>query len=578
MAEQTIRTHAMALHGTAKYPANFKHFDYVNPQAPKGGKLTLGQQGSYDSLNPFIAKGTSASHLSLIYDTLTYHSSEEAFTQYGLVAETMEYPKDRSWVIFHLRPEATFHDGTAITADDVVFTFNTLMEKGNPFYQSYYAGVEQVLALDKQRVKFSFKDGTNNELPLIVGQLPVLPKHFWQQRDFAASSLEIPLGSGPYKIKSFDAGKSISYERVDDYWGKDLNVNKGSYNFDQIQIDYYKDAVVLLEALKAGQYDFRYENASKQWATGYQGKALAQGKLIKEEISHKIPRGMQAFFFNLRRPFFQDIRVRQAINLAFNFEWSNQNLFYNAYTRTESYFSNSELAASGLPSEQELAILQPYREQLPASVFDQAYQAPISDGDKYNRKNLLKAQALLQQAGWQIKDNRLYNSAGEHLSFEILLVQPSFERIVNPFIASLKKLGISAHIRMVEISQYINRMRDFDYDMMVGTLGQSLSPGNEQIEYWHSSRADVKASRNILGIKNSVIDELIDLVIAAPNRESLINRTRALDRVLLHHHYVIPQFHISSHRIAYWNKFGKPDRSPIYDSSYQTSLLTWWAK
>ncbi|WP_339668037.1 extracellular solute-binding protein [Dasania marina] len=577
-APSIIKSHAIAMHGSAKYPARFSHFEYVSAKALKGGELRLGLQGSFDSLNPFIAKGNSAAHLGLIYDSLTVSAMDEPFTRYGLLAESMEYPADRSWIIFNLQPKATFHDGVAITADDVVFTFNTLMEKGNPFYQSLYADVESVVALNSKRVRFTFKNTVNHELALIVGELAILPKHYWQDKDFASSSLETPLGSGPYRLDKINPGRSLSYKRVKDYWGKELAVNVGLYNFDRIAIDYYKDANVLLEGLKAQQYDFRLENSSKQWATGYASDALASGELIQEEITHQLPRGMQGFLMNLRRPLFQDIRVRQALNLAFNFEWSNSNLFYNAYTRSQSYFANSELAATGLPSPQELAILAPYRSQLPSSVFNQIYQAPVSGGDKYNRDNLIKATHLLKQAGWRIVDNQLVDSNNQPFAFEITLVQPSFERIVNPYIQSLKKLGINAHIQHSEISQYINRLRDFDYDMIVSGFGQSLSPGNEQKEYWHSSTADTPASRNLMGVKNPVIDQLVDLVISAPDRASLVTRTRALDRVLLHHHYLIPQFYIASHRIAYWNKFNRPATSAKYDYNYQNSLMTWWLK
>ncbi|MCR8921779.1 extracellular solute-binding protein [Dasania sp. GY-MA-18] len=577
--QQTIiHSHAIAMHGEAKYPSGFSRFDYSSSLAVKGGELRLGQQGGYDSLNPFIAKGNSAAYLGLIYDTLTVSSKDEAFTQYGLLAESMEYPEDRSWIIFNLHPHATFHDGVAVTADDVVFTFNTLMEKGNPFYQSLYGDVESVVALSNKRVRFNFKNKLNQELALIVGQLAILPKHYWQDKDFASSSLEPPLGSGPYKLDSIDPGRSISYQRVSDYWGKDLAVNAGHYNFDRIIIDYYKDGNVLLEGLKAKQYDFRVEYSSKQWATGYTGEALTKRELIQEEIPHQLPKGMQAFLMNLRKPLFQDMRVRQALGLAFNFEWSNKNLFYNAYTRSQSYFSNSELAATGLPSAAELAILTPYKDQLPSSVFNQPYKAPVSDGDKYNRKNLIRAMHLLKEAGWRVVDNQLVDSNNQPFSFEITLVQPSFERIVNPYIKALKKLGITAHIRHSEVSQYINRLRNFDYDMIVGGFGQSLSPGNEQKEYWHSSTADTPASRNLIGIKNPVIDDLVDLVINAPDRASLVTRTRALDRVLLHNHYVIPQYYIASHRIAYWNKFQRPAISAKYDYGYQNSILTWWLK
>jgi len=577
-AEPSTTSHAIAMHGEPKYQQGFKHFEYTSLSALKGGTLKQGLQGTFDSLNPFIAKGSGGDQISLIYDTLTTRSGDEAFTQYGLIAESIEIPDDRSWVIYHLRKEARFHDGEPIQADDVIYTFNLLIEKGNPLYRSYYGDVETVTAIDNHTVKFSFKPGiVNRELALIVGELVVLPKHFWEQRDFSKSTLELPLGSGPYKITSANAGRSLVYERVEDYWAKDLPVNVGLYNFDRIQLDYYKDAVVLLEALKSGQYDFRVENYSKQWATGYSGTAIDQGLLIKQKIDHENPTGMQAFTMNLRNPLFQDIKVRMALTYAFDFEWSNKNLFFDAYTRTDSFFSNSELASSGVLQGRELEILSPYKKQLPASVFDQAFTLPNSNGDGYNRQNLRKAMKLLKEAGWAVTNNQLVNKeTGQAFTFELIIVQPSFERVVNPFKQTLKKLGIDVTVKHVEISQYINRMRTFDYDMVVGSIGASLSPGNEQIEFWHSSAADRQASRNLSGVKNPVVDELIALIINAPDREELIVRTRALDRVLLNNYYVIPQWHIGSHRLAYWDKFGQPEVSPKYDPNYQLGLLSWW--
>lgn len=573
----TTTSHAIAMHGAIKYPADFERFDYTSAEAIKGGSLKKGLQGNFDSLNPFISKGTPGDEIGMIYDTLTVASADEAFTQYGLIAEKIETPADRSWVIFHLRKNARFHDGQAITAEDVVFTFNLLMNQGRPFYKAYYGDVSSVKALDAHRVKFSFKAGTNQELALIVGQLPVLPKHYWSKHDFAESSLDIPLGSGPYKIISADAGRSIVFQRVEDYWGKDLPVNRGMYNFDQIRLDYYKDAVVLLEALKAGQYDFRRENVSKQWATSYNSPALEHGLIKKQLIRHENPTGMQCFLINLRKAKFQDIRVRMALNYAFDFEWANKNLFYGLYHRTQSFFSNSELASSGLPTGRELEILLPYKDQLPASVFNETFTLPASDGSGHNRRNLRKAAQLLKAAGWVVKDNQLVNAqTGEPFTIEMIIISPSMERIVNPYAKALQKLGINMTVKNVEISQYVNRMRAYDYEMVTGGIGQSLSPGNEQMEFWHSSSADIAGSRNYSGVKNPVVDALVALVISAPNREELVHRTRALDRVLLHNHYVVPQFHSKEHRIAYWDKFGQPAVAPKYDPLYDIGLLTWW--
>jgi len=570
-------THALAMHGEPKYSAGFKYFDYVNPKASKGGKLKLGAQGTFDSFNPFIAKGTPAGRVSLIYDTLTVQSGDEAFTRYGLLAKRIEIPEDRSWVIYHLRKNAYFHDGHPVTAEDVVFSFNILREKGSPIFQSYYQQVESVTALSNDKVKFTFNGDINRELALIVGGFAILPAHYWENREFSESSLDIPLGSGPYRISKVNPGRSLTFSRVKNYWAKNLPVNKGLYNFDEIQLDYYKDAVVLLEALKAGQYDVRVENSSKQWATGYTGTAIDLGLLKREEIAHENPTGMQCFLINLRNPLFKDLRVRKALSYAFDYEWANKNLFYNAYTRTKSFFSNSELASNSLPTQAEIDILKPYAEQLPKEVFTTPFHLPISDADGYNRKNLRQSVKLLRGAGWHVENNQLINNeTGQAFRFEILLVQPGFERIVNPYVKALKKLGIIVNVRHVEVSQYINRLRSFDFDMIVSSIGQSLSPGNEQIEFWHSSKADIQGSRNLMGLADPVIDSLVEAIVAAPDREELILQTKALDRVLLHNYYVIPQWHIGSHRLAYWDKFGRPTITPKYDPDFSLGLYTWW--
>ena len=570
-------SHAIAMHGAVKYPADFKGFDYTSDKALKGGTLRKGLQDNFDSLNGFISKGTPGDKLGLIYDALTVPSADEAFSQYGLLAEKIELPDDRSWVIYHLRKNAKFHDGEPVKASDVVFTFNLLIEQGSPLYRAYYNGVEKVEALSSHKVKFRFKDGVNRKLPLTVGQLAILPEHYWRTRDFSASSLEPPLGSGPYQIIAADAGRTIVFERVKDYWGENLAVNRGINNFDTIQIDYYKDGVVVLEALKANRYDFRNENISKQWATSYDSPAIRQGLLKKAVIEHNNPTGMQCFLINQRLGKFQDPRVRQALNLAFDYEWSNKNLFYGLYQRNNSFFTNSELASSGLPKGRELEILQSLRGNIPESVFTTPYTNPTTDGSGNNRNNLRKAAKLLKQAGWVVKDNQLvYPETGEVFTIEMIITSPAFERIVNPYAKNLKRLGINMTVKLVEISQYINRMRKFDYEMVTHVISQSLSPGNEQLDLWHSSFADREGSRNYLGIKNKAIDKLVDLVITSPDREELVLRTRALDRVLLHNHLVVPQFHSGAHRIAYWDKFGKPEQAPKYDPRYKIGLMTWW--
>lgn len=574
---KTVVSHAIAMHGEPKYAADFKHFEYASPNALKGGSLKEHAIGTFDSLNPFITKGTPASNIALIYDTLTTASMDEPFTQYGLVAERIEYPEDRSWVIYHLNPKARFHDGKKITADDVVFSFNTLTTKGAPLYGYYYADIKEAKALDNQRVKFSFKSTTNKELALIIGQLPVLPAHYWKDKAFDQSSLDTPLGSGPYKVKRVDAGRSIVFERVPDYWGKDLPVNRGHYNFDEIIIDYYRDDTVAIEALKAGQLDFRYERIAKSWFTNYDIPAAKEGLLKKQTIRDYSPRGMQAFIMNLRRAPFDNIKFREALNYAFDYEWTNRNLFYDSYTRTDSYFFNSDLASSGLPEGRELDILAPHKKDLPASVFTTPYKNPVTDGSGNNRANLRKAQQLLSEAGYKIADGKLIDPKTQKpVVIEYLERDPSFERVLNPYVQNLKRLGIEMNVRVVDISQFINRVQGHDFDMTSLTIGQSQSPGNEQRDYWSSSAADTPGSSNYMGIKNPAIDALIELVINAPNREELIVRTRALDRALLHHHYMVPHWNLIEHRLVYWDKFGQPEIAPAFDRTFSTGILTWW--
>ena len=570
-----VHSYGIAMHGKLKYPQNFTHFDYVNPQAPKGGTLKLAEQGTFDSLNDFIAKGNAA-NIGLIYDSLMISSGDEAFSQYGLVAKSVRYGIDRSWIEYQLRSDARFHDGKKITADDIKFSFELIVEKGHPSYKTQYSDVKSVSVITPERIRFEFKNGNNKELVLLTGQLPILPKHATNSKTFAKTSLNIPLGSGPYKISRIDAGKSLRFERVDNYWAKDLPVNIGRYNFNNIQYDYYRDSTVMLEALKAGEYDVRRENVSRLWATAYTGKAIDEGRLITENIRHSNPQGMQGFAINNRKTKFQDVRVRKALNLAFDFEWTNSSLFYNAYIRTNSYFSNSELAAIDLPSPAELLLLEPLKQHLPPEVFTTAFQNPKTKGNGNNRRQLRQAKKLLLDAGWKVRDGVLKNAQGLAFNFEILIYDTAFERIINPYIKNLAKLGITASIRKVEISQFIHRMRQFDFDLLVSSFGQSLSPGTEQIQYWHSTQADVPASRNLMGIKSIAIDQLIHHVVTAGSREALITASKALDRALLHSYYMVPQWYIDSHRIAYWNKFGRPAIAPKYDATFNGNLMTWW--
>ncbi|MFT5447199.1 MAG: microcin C transport system substrate-binding protein [Gammaproteobacteria bacterium] len=566
-------THGHAMHGAPKYAADFTHFDYVNPQAPKGGSIRQAATGTFDSLNPFILKGVSAAGIGQVFQTLTSDSSDEAFSQYGDVAISIEAAEDNTWVAYQLHPQARWHDGKPITADDVVFSFNTLKTKGHPFYRSYFGSVERVEKLGERHIKFHFSSADNAELRMIMGQLPVLPKHYYESREFNKTTLDPPLGSGPYRVVELDAGRSITYERVKDWWGKDLPVNRGRYNIDRIRYDYYRDGTIALEAFKSGEYDFRVENNSKLWATSYQGPPFKRGDIVTELIAHERPTGMQAFIFNSRRAPFNDIKVRQALAYAFDFEWTNKNLFYGQYTRSTSYFSNSELASSGLPSAREMEILQPFRDQLPPELFTSTYQPPSSDIKGGMRTNLRRALSIFKQAGYEVRDKQLVNTAsGEPLSFEILLVQPAFERVVLPFRSNLERLGVSVKVRTVDSAQYQKRMDKFDFDMVINGFGQSLSPGNEQRDFWGSANADVDGSRNFIGIKSKAVDALIEKVISAPDREELVQRTRALDRALLWGHYVIPNWHIQSYRVAYWNKFSRPAVSPKYALGFDT----WW--
>ncbi len=575
-SSRIIRAHAIAMHDEPRYGPGFRRFDYTSPDAIKGGQLRLYAMGTYDSLNPYIAKGTPADELGLIYDSLTVASADEPYTQYGLLAKSMEYPEDRSWIIFQIDPKARWHDGEPVTAADVVFSFNLLIEQGNPFYSFYYSDVENVEAVDRLRVRFRFKPNSSREMVMIAGQLPVLPKHFWESRDFSRSSLEVPLGSGPYRIVSTDPGRSIRYEHVDNYWAAEQPTRKGLFNFRTVSVDYYRDEDVALEAFKAGEYDFRYERVSKLWATAYDIPAVRNGTMVREEIPHSNPAGMQAFALNLRNPLLQDRQLRMAMELAFDFEWTNRNLFYGAYKRSASYFSNSFLASSGLPSEEELKLLEPYREQLPPEVFTEPYQPPVSSGNDNNRSNLRKAKHLLDSAGYYVEKDQLYTPDGKPVQFEFMLYDPSFKRITNPFVKNLARLGIQTKVRVVDASQYINRQRSFDYDIMTLVIQQSLNPGFEQRDYWDSRSASVAGSRNFMGIANPVVDALVAKVISAHSQAELVTATHALDRVLLHMHYVIPHWHIDRHRIAYWNKFSRPRVSPSYDYRYETGLMTWW--
>jgi len=566
-------TSGMSLYGDFKYQPGFTHFDYANPDAPKGGTMRMSAIGTFDTLNPFVIKGVPAGGIGQVFDTLMTRGGDEAATDYPLIAESADLAADRASVLYTLNKAAKFHDGTPITPDDVVWSFETLRDKGAPQYRFYYGDVTKVEIAGDNGVRFTFKNGDNRELPAILSEMPVLSKAYWSNRDFEKTTLDPPLGSGPYKIDSVDPGRSITYRRVADYWAKDLPVNKGRFNVDVKRYDYYRDATVALEAFKAGNYDIRQENSSKAWSTGYDGPALRDGLIKKEVIPNQNPAAMQGFGYNLRRPLFQDPLVRQALAYAFDFDWSNTNLFYGAYTRTRSYYDNSELAATGVPQGDELKILEPFRGQIPDEVFTKQYDPPKYTDQFTIRDGLRDALGLLKEAGWSFKGEQLVNDkTGQPFTFQILDYDPQMERVVLPFIQNLKRLGITATLRTVDVSQYEQLMNNFDFDMAVVIFPQSLSPGNEQREFFGSAAADEPGSENHLGIKSKIIDTLVEQLIAAQTRADLVAHVHALDRVLQYGYYVIPQYHLGAYWVAYWDKYRRPQVSP----KYTPGLETWW--
>ena len=569
------RSHGVTFYGDLKYDEDFEAFEYVNPDSSKGGVFKLSRIGTFDSFNPFIIKGVPAAGVGLVYETLMESSSDEIFSEYGLLAQWVTVAPDMSFVEYKIRDEARWHDGKKITPEDVIWTFNTLIEKGNPFYKAYYGDVDTVVDLGGGIVRFQFKDGVENrELPLILGQMPVLPKHFWDGKDFSKSSLEKPLGSGPYQIKEFDPGARIRYERVDNHWAKDLSIYKGRYNFQEIEFIYFRDDTVALQAFLSGDVDARQENTAKTWATSYTGEGVKSGEITLAEIPHSLPTGMQGFIYNIRRPIFQDKAVREALSYAFDFEWSNEKFAYGAYKRTHSYFSNSELASYGLPQGKELEILESYKEQLPIEVFEEEYMPPKSDGSGNNRALLRRGMMVLDEAGWALGNDRVREKDGVKLQFEIITQNPAFERWFAPFIQNLKRMGVEARLRVLDTAQYSNRITSFDYDMTIGVFPQSNSPGNEQRDFWHSEKADMEGSRNLIGIKDDVVDALVEKIISAQDREELVASCRALDRVLLWNHYLIPNWHINVWRVAYWdNKLELPEITAPYGLGM---IDTWW--
>tara|TARA_R110002095_G_scaffold62103_1_gene52470 strand:+ start:13548 stop:15485 length:1938 start_codon:yes stop_codon:yes gene_type:complete len=580
-------SYAITLHGQPKYPEGFTHLDYVNPDAPKGGTLKQHVVGTFDSLNPFIVKGVPASGFNylrsgLYYESLMQNSFDEPFSLYGIVAKDITVAEDKSWVKFNLREEAKWQDGKPITAEDVIWTFKTLTEKGQPFFKAYWHDVETIEAEGDKTVIFKFSVKGNAELPLIIAEMPILPKHYWTQEghNFSETTMDIPLGSGPYKVGKVIPGRSIEFIRDPNWWGKDLAFFKGMNNFDKIVFDYYRDENVAHEAFLSHDYDVKLENTSKTWHENYQVSKDKAPHLIKEEIKNTRPAGMQAFIYNIRRPLFQDKKVREALAYGFDFEWSNKQFAYGDYTRTNSYFENSELASSGLPSEEELAILEPLRGKISDAVFTQEYKAPVTNGTGQNRKNLAMGIKLLEEAGYTalnqdgIRYKTLEDGTTQTLSFEILYFSSTYEKWVLPFIKNLERMGVRANFRVVDTSQFQQRVNTFDYDMLIGGFGQSESPGNEQREFWGSQRAAMQGSRNYIGIQDPVIDQLIENIIQATSRADLVTKTRAMDRILLSDYYVIPMWHFPKWRIAHWDNIKRPEH---LSGTSPMITQTWWS-
>jgi microcin C transport system substrate-binding protein len=585
-AQEREWRHGVSLFGDLKYPPGFKHFDYVNATAPKGGVVRLSAiGGSFDNFNMVVAgvKGSLASGIALMFDSLMVEAFDEVSTKYGLLAETVRYPDDFSYAIFRLRPEAKWHDGKPVTAEDVIFSFDTF-KKISPMYSAYYRHVTKAEKTGPREVTFSFDGPGNRELPSIVGELNVLPKHWWEgtdasgkKRDVAATTLEPPLGNGAYRVKSFEPNRRVVYERVKDYWGKDLAVNIGRDNFDELRFEYFRDLTVALEAFKGDQLDWRNENSAKNWATAYDFPAVKEKRVLVEEFPVRNSGRMQGFAFNLRRAKFSDPRLRRAFNFAYDFEEANKQLSFGAYKRIGSYFDGTELASSGLPAGQELEILEAVRDQVPPEVFTTEYKNPVGGNPEAVRGNLREAVRLLKEAGYEVRNQRLVNAkTGEPFTVEFLVDDPSYEKFVIFYKPALEKLGIEMTLRIVDDAQYENRVRNWDFDIVVSVWGESLSPGNEQREFWGSQSADAPGSRNVVGIKNPAVDALIDRVIFAKSREELVAATKALDRVLLWNHYVVPQFTYDKDRTARWDRFGHPDALPQYASQAAFPTIWWW--
>jgi len=572
--QQITKSWAIAEFGEPLYNESMQHFPYADPDAPKGGKIVLGDFGSFDSLNPLILKGEFPRSIGLTLDGLMTGSDDELSVGYGLIAETVEYPDDVGWAVFNIRSEARYHDGTPITAGDFVFAFETIKEHGRPFLRSFYEDIEKVEALSDRQVRYVFKTRNNKKPLMIAASASPLPRHYWADKDVTKTTLEPPLTAGPYQITAVEPGRSITYTRVKDHWAQDLSVNRGLNNFDEIRYEYYRDDTVQFEAFKAGKIDFRSENRVQRWKTSYDFSQVKSGQVILRIEPDENPRGIGAFFFNLRRPVFQDVHLREALVLLYDFEAIQRTLLFDEYKRISSYFPNSDFGSSGLPTPQEVAILEPFADQLPGEVMTEAFASPKTDGSGQNRDNLRKALRLFREAAYEVRDGRLVSTAsGEQLRVEIITAAPETERLSAPFVQNLRKAGINASIRLVETSQWQVINDDFDFDVMSLRLNFFPPPGPELRSYFGSEAADVRGSANIMGIKNPIVDELIEQIIDAKDLETLKATTRALDRVMLWNHYLIPLYYPDEIWIAYWNKFGYPERRPKYTVGFPSS---WW--
>jgi microcin C transport system substrate-binding protein len=574
--------HGISLNGGVKYRHDFKHFDYAAAEAVKGGKLVLHDIGSFDKMNPFTLRGEAPLGLeTLVYEPLAVASLDEPFAQYGLLASDIDVAADKQSVTFTIDRRAKFSDGSPVTAEDVAFTLATLKsDRVHPSFNYYYEDIDSSEIIDQFKIKFFFKK-PNRELHMIAGQIRIMSRKFMTEHGFedqgGTRNLVAPIASGPYTVDKINIGKTITYKRNPNYWAIDHPTRKGLYNFDEITVKYYKDQTVALEAFKAGEFDFISINIAKHWARDMEGSKFSDGSIIKKTFPHHNNAGIQGFLMNTRRPLFQDRKVRKALGLALDFEWINASLFHSQYTRSDSYFSNSYLAATGLPDDAERKLLEPYRQNLAEEVFSEPLNPPVAGGPEGLRNNLLEAKKLLAEAGWQVRNGDLVNSSGQPFRFDILLVSPSFERVMAAYVKNLKKLGMKAEYRTIDTTLYSERLKKFDFDMIVTSYGQSQSPGNEQRNYWHSSSAGRDGSQNYAGISSPAVDGLVEKIIYAGTKEELITACRALDRVLWFGYYLVPNWYLPVHRLSYHDKFSMPPTLPQYYDPFQL-LMTWWMK